>query len=79
MTIPTAATLLADLALLYAGIGLVLGLAFLLRGIDRIDPAAKGAYAVRPLLLPGLVLLWPLAAWRWAALERARRSGAGAG
>lgn len=79
MTIPAAAGLLADLALAYAGIGLVLGLAFLLVGIDRIDPAAKGAHAVRPLLLPGLVLLWPLVAWRWAALERARRSATGGG
>ena len=74
MTIPAAAVLLADLALAYAGIGLVLGLAFLLVGIDRIDPAAKGAHAVRPLLL-----LWPLVAWRWAALERARRSAPGGG
>lgn len=79
MTIPAAAVLLADLALAYAGIGLVLGLGFLLVGIDRVDPAAKGAHAVRPLLLPGLVLLWPLVAWRWAALERARRAAAEGG
>lgn len=79
MTIPAAAVLLADLALAYAGIGLALGLGFLLVGIDRVDPAAKGAHAVRPLLLPGLVLLWPLVAWRWAALERARRPGPAGG
>jgi len=79
MTIPAAATLLVDLATLYAGIGLALGLAFLLFGIDRLDPAARGAYAVRPLLLPGLVLLWPLVAWRWAVLARARRTDRGTG
>jgi hypothetical protein len=33
-------------------------------------PEARGAYAFRPLLLPGLVLLWPLALWRWWALTR---------
>ena len=45
--------------------------AFLLGGgIERVAPAARGAYAVRPLLVPGLVLLWPLVLWRWAALAR---------
>ncbi len=58
------------LAQAYAVLGLVVGLAFLLRGIDRIDPAARGAHAFRPLILPGLVLLWPVVAWRWARLAR---------
>ena len=58
---------ISDRAPLY---GIVLALAFLLWGIDRIDPAAAGAYAFRPLLLPGLVLLWPLVAVRWAILAR---------
>lgn len=50
-------------AWLLAGLGVAL--AFLLFGLDRIDPAARGAYGFRPLLLPGLVLLWPLVVWRW--------------
>jgi hypothetical protein len=58
------------LAQAYALAGLVVGIAFLLRGIDRIDPAARGAHAFRPLILPGLVLLWPVVAWRWARLSR---------
>ena len=49
----------------YATAGLLVGLAFLFRGLDRVDPAARGAYAFRPLLLPGLALLWPLVLWRW--------------
>jgi hypothetical protein len=56
----------------YAALGGVLALAFLLWGIDRIDPAAEGAYAFRALLLPGAILLWPVVALRWAALERRR-------
>jgi hypothetical protein len=40
-------------------------LAFILAGIDRHDPAARGAYAFRPLLLPGLTLLWPVVLARW--------------
>ena len=62
------AALIIDAVLVYAACGAVLALAFLLWGIDRIDPAAAGAYAFRPLLIPGLVLLWPLVALRWRAL-----------
>lgn len=60
----------APLLWAYGGIGLAVAAAFLLIGFDRIDPAARGAYAVRPLLLPGLVLLWPLVIWRWRVLAR---------
>jgi hypothetical protein len=49
----------------YGTTGLLVGLAFLVFGLDRLDPAAAGAYAFRPLLLPGLALLWPLVLWRW--------------
>jgi hypothetical protein len=56
----------------YGAVGVVLGLAFLLWGIDRVDPSATGAYAFRPLLMPGLVLLWPVVAIRWAVLARRR-------
>jgi len=56
---------------IYGGVGLALALAFVLYGMDRIDSAAKDAYAVRPLLMPGLVLLWPLVVIRWIALARA--------
>jgi hypothetical protein len=61
-----------DVVLVYAGCGAILAVAFLLWGLDRIDTAASGAYAFRPLLIPGLVLLWPFAAARWIALERRR-------
>ena len=62
----------------YAAVGLLVAVAFLARGLSRVDPGARGAYAFRPLLLPGLVLLWPLVLWRWAVLARAgRRPGLG--
>ncbi len=66
------AAFIIDAVLVYAVIGTALALVFLLWGIDRIDPAAAGAYAFRPLLIPGLVLLWPLVAARWVVLERRR-------
>jgi hypothetical protein len=48
---------------------------FLTVGIDRCAPEARGAYAFRPLLVPGVVLLWPLALARWASIATARRDG----
>jgi len=70
MLSPTLAYIVVDVALLYAAIGLGVGVAFLLLGIERLDPAARGAYAFRPLLLPGLALFWPLVAGRWWRASR---------
>ncbi len=58
--------------LLWATPGLIVAIAFLAVGIDRIDYAAVDAYAFRPLLIPGILLLWPLVLWRWAVLARRR-------
>lgn len=66
-------SLILDAACLYGGLGLAVAAAFLLLGLDRVDPAARGAYAFRPLLVPGLVLLWPLVLWRWHVLARGER------
>ncbi len=62
--------LIVDAAWAYLLIGAAVAAAILFLGIDRIDPAARGAYAFRPLLLPGLMLLWPLVLWRWRVLAR---------
>ena len=58
--------------LLWGTPGLIVAFAFLAVGIDRIDHAAQGAYAFRPLLIPGIVLLWPVVVWRWVVLARVR-------
>ncbi|MEM8796706.1 MAG: hypothetical protein AAGE61_14145 [Pseudomonadota bacterium] len=55
---------------IYLWIGGAVAAIFLLFGIERVDPAARGAYGFRPLLVPGILLLWPLVLWRWIALER---------
>ena len=60
-----------EAAWLYAGVGLAVAAVFLLQGIDRIDPSAHRAFAFRPLLVPGIVLLWPLVLLRWHTLARA--------
>jgi len=49
----------------YLGVGLAVAGLFLLFGIERVDASSRGAYAFRPLLIPGLTLLWPLVLRRW--------------
>jgi hypothetical protein len=55
---------------LYAGAGVAV--AFLLIGIDRVDANARGSYTFRPLLVPAILLIWPLVLWRWYVLEAGR-------
>jgi len=55
---------------IWLAIGIVVGVAFLFLGIGRVDASARGSYAFRPLLLPGLALLWPIVILRWVALSR---------
>jgi len=52
--------------------GALVAVAFLLFGIDRIDEDADGAYVFRPLLVPGVLLIWPLVLWRWFVLATDR-------
>lgn len=51
---------------IYLAVGLVFGVAFVLVGAARIDPAAQhGSWGFRLLILPGSALLWPLLWHRW--------------
>ena len=70
--IMTGPELIIAAAKLYAAVGAGVSIAFLFWGIDRIDPAARGTYLFRPLLVPGLILIWPLVLKRWSALENGR-------
>ena len=49
----------------YGGFGVAVAAVFLAFGLDRVDPSARGSLAFRPLLVPGLVLLWPLVLGIW--------------
>ena len=60
-------------AQVYAAIGAGVAVLFLLIGIDRVDPSSRGTYSFRPLLVPGIVVLWPVVLIRWLALERSKR------
>ncbi len=69
----SAATLLT-LAEYWLYAGAAVAALFLTIGIDRIDEDARGAYIFRPLLVPGVLLIWPIVLWRWATLEMGRDS-----
>lgn len=53
---------------LYAGA--VVAAVFLLFGLGRLDENAQGAWVFRPLLIPGVLLIWPLVMWRWRVVQR---------
>lgn len=65
-----AAELIVNGVWTYGAIGLVIGLVFIIAGIDRVDPGARRSWAFRPLLLPGFMLIWPLALWRWLTIGK---------
>jgi hypothetical protein len=65
-----------SVCLLYLTCGVLLGVPFVLRGVERIDYATRGtSLGFRLLLLPGSIALWPLlaASW-WRALKRGEHS-----
>jgi len=64
------AEVLVSLAEGWLWIGAASALAFVLI-VGRLDPAARGAWAFRPLLAPGVMLLWPLVWWRAARMTAA--------
>lgn len=57
-------------------VGALVAVVFLTVGIDRIDEDARGAYVFRPLLIPGVLLIWPLVLWRWWQVETERAAWA---
>ncbi|MEM7670348.1 MAG: hypothetical protein AAF317_14615 [Pseudomonadota bacterium] len=58
-----------DMVRIWGAIGAVVAVIFLGWGIDRIDEDARGAYVFRVLMIPGILIIWPLVLWRWWVLE----------
>ncbi len=61
--------LLIWLAEIWLYIGAVVAAAFVMVGIGRIDEDARGSYTFRPLLVPGVLLIWPIVLTRWVQAE----------
>ncbi len=57
---------IVDAVALYLAVGAVFALPFVVVGVGRVDPDARhGTFGFRVLILPGVVLLWPLLLTRW--------------
>lgn len=64
---PAAARVVIALGAVYLGAGALFAWPFAWRGVQAIDPVAReGTLGFRLVILPGVVFLWPLLAWRWA-------------
>ena len=62
----TVAQWIVNLAMIYAAIGLLFAIIFVILGVGRIDESAKGApLFFRLLILPGAAALWPVLLGRW--------------
>lgn len=70
------AGLVLDVAQGYAMIGIVVAAVFVLWGVGRVAPDARGAWTFRPLIVPGVIALWPLVLWRWWAVSRGEDAAA---
>jgi hypothetical protein len=66
----TFASVLVLVLEVYAATGVAVALVFLTVGVGRVDEAASHSYAFRVLLVPGVILLWPLVLIRWSQLSR---------
>ena len=67
----TAALIIVWIAGVYVAVGVVVAAAALVRGLGRIDPDAEDAtWGFRMIVLPGLVLMWPLILGRMRSGER---------
>jgi len=49
----------------WLALGVIFALPFVIRGVDRVDPDARGSgWGFRLIIVPGVTLLWPLLVWR---------------
>ena len=66
----TMATWLVNILTIYAAVGFVFAIAFVWKGVGKIDPAAaEGTIGFRLLIIPGTIALWPILARRWLQLQ----------
>jgi hypothetical protein len=57
----------------YLAVGLIVGVSFALRGVDRVDPVVTGSPIMfRTVILPGCVALWPVVCWKWWSATQRR-------
>jgi hypothetical protein len=56
---------------IYVAIGLLVSVPFVIFGIGRVDPSAKGApWTFRVVVLPGVIAMWPFVLRLWLGSRR---------
>lgn len=66
-----AASIILTLAMGYLLLGAIFYIPFILKGIKKIDHGAVGApLSFRLLILPGVMVFWPLLLSKWIAKNR---------
>ena len=59
------------LFLAYCLIGLIVGVAFVVKGVKKVDPvSANSGLAFRLLILPGSIALWPVLLRKWISKSK---------
>jgi hypothetical protein len=73
MSVAAATVLLLGVGL-WLAIGLCVAVAFVVRGVARVDPLAHGSgWGFRLAILPGSVALWPFVLGWWLRSRREQR------
>ena len=60
------ARLFVDALAIYAAVGALFALAFVIAGVTKLDSEARGSgWGFRAIIFPGVVAFWPLLLSRW--------------
>lgn len=63
------------IAVVYVVAGFVFAIAFVTRGITRIDEAAQGpGWGFRVIIFPGTILFWPVLLKKWLAVTKRKNN-----
>lgn len=59
----------------YVAAGVVFAIAFVTRGVTRIDEAAQGAgWGFRVIIFPGTILFWPVLLRKWITAAKRKNN-----
>jgi hypothetical protein len=64
-------TIILLIAVVYVVAGFLFAIAFVTRGVTRIDEAAQGSgWGFRVIIFPGTILFWPVLLRKWIAVTK---------
>jgi hypothetical protein len=64
-------TIILLVAAAYLAAGILFSVPFITRGVTRIDEGAAGSgFGFRLIIIPGVIVFWPLLLKKWMAVNR---------